>query len=265
LTDPSDERIPVATADNLKKRKRSSLTEQDGDPKLQEFLKAMQPPKKSKTWKDEIFDETSAADSKLHKAVVDSDTNSEDEYQSLRKSKRRTNQDQQAVKEADPSNVATVEEEPMSKDEDPRKVPRADDGSGNQDQDQDQAPQSDAEWLRNRTSRLLGLLEEDEEEHHLPKHDDTGSESSEVDSVDKNETRAEERAKETISQHDEPVDTEPTVDADEEAVRKSKRLFLRNLPYDVNEDDIRESFMTFGHLEEVRENFCFHDFHLCCQ
>ena len=225
----------------------------------------MEPPKKSKTWKDEILDETSVDDSKLHKAVVDSNTDSEDEYQSLKKSKRRTDQDQQTVDGADLSNDAVVEEEPTSKDEDPRKVPRAEDGSGNQDQTQDQAPQSDAEWLRNRTSRLLGLLEEDEEEHHLPKHDDARSESSEADSVDKNETKAEEQAKETNSEHEELVDTEPTVDADEEAVRKSKRLFLRNLPYNVNEDDIRESFMTFGHLEEVSEVFYFHKFHLSRQ
>jgi len=241
------------------------LTKQDEDPKLQEFLKVMEPSKKSKTWKDEILDETSVDDSKLHKAVVDSNTDSEDEYQSLKKSKKRTDQDQQTADGADLSNDAVIEEEPTSKDEDPRKVPRAEDGSGNQDQNQDQAPQSDAEWLRNRTSRLLGLLEEDEEEQHLPKHDDAGPESSEVDSVDKNETRAEERAKETNSEHEEPVDTEPKVDADEEAVRKSKRLFLRNLPYDVNEDDVRESFMTFGHLEEVSEIFYFHKFHLSRQ
>lgn len=53
-----------------------------------------------------------------------------------------------------------------------------------------------------------------------------------------------------------PVDE--TLDAPEEApdgaieeVRKSRRLFLRNLPYTTSEDDIRELFQSYGNLQEV--------------
>jgi len=248
-TAQSGERISTTTADNSKKRKRSPVPERDEDLKLQEFLKAMQPPKKSKTWKDEILDETSAVDSKQQTAVGDSDADSGDEYQFLNKSKRRS--DHHTVEGRDVDNVGAVDDESSSKAENPRETSRDDDNS--ESEGRGQAPQSDAEWLRNRTSRLLGLLEDDEEEHHIPtRRDDVKPESPEMGSVEENDARTEERGNENVTEHD-AVGSGPAVDTDEEAVRRSKRLFLRNLPYHVNEDDIRESFTAFGSLEEVRD------------
>jgi multiple RNA-binding domain-containing protein 1 len=39
---------------------------------------------------------------------------------------------------------------------------------------------------------------------------------------------------------------------EEEKILKHRRLYVRNLPFDVLEDDLRDHFSAFGELEEVR-------------
>ena len=44
---------------------------------------------------------------------------------------------------------------------------------------------------------------------------------------------------------------DPENDTEIGAVRLSMRLFVRNLPYDVQEKDLEAEFESFGYLEEV--------------
>jgi multiple RNA-binding domain-containing protein 1 len=36
-----------------------------------------------------------------------------------------------------------------------------------------------------------------------------------------------------------------------EAIRRTSRLFVRNLPYSATQEDLREAFERFGTIEEV--------------
>lgn len=52
---------------------------------------------------------------------------------------------------------------------------------------------------------------------------------------------------------------EVMVDADEQTIRNTRRLYLRNLPYSATEDDVTEHFAAFDGLEEVSACAPFHN------
>ena len=112
---------------------------------------------------------------------------------------------------------------------------------------------SDADWLRSRTSRLLGLLEDDEidvVQAPQPDADDVESSSS-----------PEPQTGAAASDESDPSPPQATQDqkslsndaqnADVEGIKKSGRLFIRNLPFTARDDDLERSFSPFGKLEEV--------------
>lgn len=113
-------------------------------------------------------------------------------------------------------------------------------------------PVSDSDWLRSKTSRLLGLLDEDEQaelNHSIPAETETvvagrpATTSTPV-SADADDADAGASTETVVSQqpkHDENIDL----------IRKSARLFVRNLPYDATEGDIEPIFIPFGRIEEV--------------
>lgn len=109
-------------------------------------------------------------------------------------------------------------------------------------------PQSDADWLRSKTSRLLGLDDEEEEqaEHDAQKVlDEAGEDRKE------NPVSGQEVAPETSGTRDSDETGEKDVDADVALIRSSARLFIRNLPYDATEADLEPVFSQFGKIEEV--------------
>ena len=117
----------------------------------------------------------------------------------------------------------------------------------------EQTPHSDADWLRSRTSRLLGLIDEDEEDQAMaPGAPFAEANSSDEDNSDrqKPEPRSE---SEPCSKNDDnsvPQKEEPP-DANISAIRTSGRLFVRNLPYKTTEDHLQSLFSTFGKTDEV--------------
>lgn len=126
----------------------------------------------------------------------------------------------------------------------------------NESADADNAPQdtamTDADWLRSRTSRLLGLAEE--EEDATSKVVDDGSDTEEIIM----EQKASQQDNTASAPDGQTLEVEePCVDEAEEKIRTSLRLYLRNLSYKVLEDDLRTSFASFGNLEEVRLIFPF--------
>jgi multiple RNA-binding domain-containing protein 1 len=227
-------------AQNFLKRKRNVPPDQDQDPKLKEFLGVMQRPSQQKSWINEGMEGVEVAHISPAEAATtnDAEEESEGEYQTISKKPKTKKNSEPSIPQAETVAKAgpTPEklEDPGAEADGPR------DG------------QSDADWLRSKTSRLLGLV--DEEEEKSPVITPQVEEDAVSETFEKAPTRAPtKRATPADIEHTE--DSEVTVNADEEAIRGSSRLFLRNLPYTVSEDDVTEHFAEFGNLEEVRMAF----------
>lgn len=111
----------------------------------------------------------------------------------------------------------------------------------------EQEPVSDMDWLRSRTNRVLELVEDDEE----PAANASASQApAPQPPVAAEESRQEVEAQQEPSQPpaEQPNDAAPD---EEDRIRETGRLYLRNLHYEVTEDEIRDQFSKHGALEEV--------------
>jgi len=248
-------RAPTAPKENHELSSTAPKVQNDGnaeppaeeDPKLKEYLEVMKPKSKKRTWENDDALVTGKDDSTPvdHQTTVDAGTASDDEYEEVpRKNKRAkvdTPSDEQAQVEAMPSDVAEPSTNHMEEN-------AQDKASGN-------APLSDADWARSRTSRLLGLLddEEEDEEASRPKPRAASVSSSDIEDAAPSKiepTRTPAAATAPVSA---PVDsTQPATEVEPTGVRASMRLFVRNLPYGVQEDALQSEFAPYGNLEEVR-------------
>lgn len=115
----------------------------------------------------------------------------------------------------------------------------------------EQGPASDMDWMRSRTSRLLGLVEDDEGEGKAAA-EDSGVKSplSEGSVVPEEKTTMPPHVN-----HEAPpeavAEPEAQVEVLVDEIRKSGRLYLRNLAYTVTEEELREQFMPWTSLQEV--------------
>lgn len=229
-----------------KKRKRDSEAKEDADPKLKEFLDVMKPKAKKKAWESEgLPTEPGHAGSDEEKAAaVVMEGESDDEYEQIPKKPKRSTEEPR--------------QEDHSKDVEMAEAPQTPPEQAEEDNDAEavvqtaQAPVTDADWARSKTSRLLGLLDDDEEEAvAVPTQ-----RASEEPSDDDGPSTAQQEAVEAPASIPTPpaeakeADEEPK-DADIEGVRSSMRLFVRNLPYDLQREDLEAEFAPFGNLEEV--------------
>jgi multiple RNA-binding domain-containing protein 1 len=118
----------------------------------------------------------------------------------------------------------------------------------------EQGPVSDADWLRSRTNRVLELVEDDE----APS---TTATPAAVPPKPASQPRAPvEPSPDVVKPQpeaqpsaEEQIDTAAAPD-EEDKIRETGRLYLRNLHYEVTEDEIREQFSKHGALEEVSYN-----------
>lgn len=117
-------------------------------------------------------------------------------------------------------------------------------------QEEEQQPVSDTDWLRSKTSRLLGLLDEEEQaEFNSAAQRPTDSTEPAADAeVDTENAEADHSP--AAADAAEPAKT-PEVDTNIENIRISARLFVRNLSYDTKESDLEPVFAPFGRIEEV--------------
>lgn len=123
------------------------------------------------------------------------------------------------------------------------------------DVDRTEPEATDDDWLRSRTNRLLDLVDPDELPLGAPTTDlKNGSAPGGVDKNELSEPVDDKPAREAAFQEEVDDETE-TVEGGNtaDAIRRTSRLFVRNLPYSATEDDIREAFARFGTLEEVRQ------------
>lgn len=244
----------AATGANLLKRKRDVPAEEQ-DPKLKEFLDVYKPKSKKNAWEPEGIAVT--ADATMQDAVdpvVDAEAQSDDEYEQVPKKKKRP--------ELEAESNASVEQKAEAQIVDEHPSETVIDTSAQQD---GSGPVSDADWARSRTSRLLGLLDDEEEDDAgtgaiKPASDVTDDEVEDLQPV---------KPAEAVHHADGPATSIPTppadassptesVDPEIAAVRSSMRLFIRNLPYNVQKEDLQDEFSSFGSLEDVRQPLSVH-------
>ncbi|KAH7180827.1 hypothetical protein DER46DRAFT_631548 [Fusarium sp. MPI-SDFR-AT-0072] len=120
--------------------------------------------------------------------------------------------------------------------------------------EQQEVVAEDDDWLRSRTNRLLDLVDPDDLERTPAQGPSTtetdhaeGGEAMELTSVDPPATADVAMNGTTM----EASGGEPAKDDSLEAIRRTSRLFVRNLPYSATQEDLRETFERFGTIEEV--------------
>ena len=233
--------------DGNRKRKREDLAESKGNAKLQEFLEVMRPPSKSNIWENQ--DAETPQKPALPTPVIEDDVarvaqSAEDHEYLVKKRKReKPREERDAVRAEPPVSVGLpeVEAETIPSDcdlsQEAKKEPLA-----------QASAVTDAEWLRSRTSRLLGLMDDDDvkvtalaevaptenanllQVPQLVKDDNTSIASAQLDEGSGIEG--------TILENN-------TID--------NGRLFVRNLTYTITEEDLRRRFDDQGHgtIQEV--------------
>ncbi|KAL4989503.1 hypothetical protein BDW68DRAFT_156435 [Aspergillus falconensis] len=236
--------LPSDSSGSNLKRKRDGETVKD--PKTQEYLSLLQQPSKTRTWAND--DQLPApVETNSHPQEQPTDVDDKVELTYAQRKKAKLGQDPNEASRAS----VNVGHSPTADEGDVLPVPEKDteEPEGSQ---EDQVPVSDSDWLRSKTSRLLGLLDEDEQETFAPpvpvtSHtpvtqpnvEQPGAESPEKPSVD-------DLAK---------APTAAEVDTNIENIRISARLFIRNLSYETTELDLEPVFSPFGKIEEIHVAF----------
>jgi multiple RNA-binding domain-containing protein 1 len=225
----------------------------EDDPKLKEYLEVMKPKSKKRTWEnDDVAQANTEAPVDDENQITIEAGASDDEYEVVPRKAKRTKVD-----------APPAEQQPAETSVDEAETPTA---NAEEDAQQDAAPQgpvSDADWARSRTSRLLGLLDDDEEEeeNNRPKARAASVSSTDMEDVVPTKSGPSKATTTTdtpapAAATEEPV--QPEADAEPTGVRASMRLFVRNLPYDVKQEDLESEFASYGNVEEVSTTFSFH-------
>lgn len=232
----------------------------EGNIKLQEFLEVMQPPSRSKKWETQ----TTAATKTPTQPVLSpqttriADTRSDGEYEPAFKKPKKEKLCSGKEKRND---EATQREEVLHNQM--KTSPLVEQGLDNPTLDLPCTTQesSDADWLRSRTSRILGLVDDDDA----------------LDTIGPTDDREEQKT--TAAEPFQQVESGGIPDVSVQTARESHdgiliggselspgtedtavgngRLFIRNLTYTIKEHDLRQHFESggYGMIEEVSQNF----------
>ena len=237
---------PSMPIDAVKTHNDADKQTPEDDPKLKEYLEVMKPKSKKRTWEN---DDAAQANTE---APVDDENQmtieagaSDDEYEVVPRKAKRTKVDDPPVEQPTAETIM----------EDAEATPTANAEENGQQDAAPQGPVSDADWARSRTSRLLGLLDDDEEEeeNNRPK-----ARAASVSSSDMDVEPTKSGPSKATTSTDKPApaaavddSAQPDADAEPTGVRASMRLFVRNLPYDVQQEDLQSEFASYGNVEEV--------------
>ena len=230
-----------------KKRKLEGIADNAGKAKLQEFLEVMQPPSKSKVWEnqDAAIAQISAQPVLKAENMVIREARTNDVYERVpkRRKKKRENEEENVVLPEHPE---------------PADMPSPDASTNpnnhNPSQEATQEPltkplaASDADWLRSRTSRLLGLVDDDDvQPTALP--EDAAMEKIGLPQIP--ELVKDVSASGASNQADKELEVQEPILENEPA--GNERLFVRNLTYTATEEDLRKHFEDgdLGTVEEV--------------
>lgn len=238
----SDDYFPPPKEDNALKRKRE---EAEQDPKLKEFLEIYQPPSKTNIWTDgdaQIAAGNITAAQELVQDVVVPADESDDEYQVIAKkpktveTPKETGEDSQPALKTTPVNP--TEENPAEHLD--TAMPDVPDAAA-----ADQPPATDDDWLRSKTNRLLDLVEDDD----VPVAPSSAPSKPAPQKRD-SPVVVEEQA-EPAQPVQESAPLADTASSEEDKIRETGRLYLRNLHFEVAEEDIKNHFSKYGSLDEV--------------
>ena len=248
------------------KRKHEPLQKVGANAKLQEFLEVMQPPSKSKIWGNEDLgvikaDGAFGPESNL---LVAADNQSDEGYEPVPKKRKRSQSVEKAVQasplvkrhESPTDELAReVISEIISVPEEVAQQPETTGGAT-----------SDADWIRSRTSRLLGLVDDDDAVLRSPLPPtadgakigkDITPNTTELRNVSDVSSQTDKEASEVTPE------VSKALENDIQEGNNLGRLFVRNLSYATTEDDIRAYFETYGALEEVSQDSYMLDFSSC--
>lgn len=250
---PRNDEYIAPLQENALKRKREQA-ELAQDPKLKEFLQVYQAPSKTNIWTngDIQTDVPVATNEESVPAVVVPEDESDDDYQVIAKKPKIAVDPASTVDTAVVSKPTT--EEPST--DSTRDVATQHDHDMNvveETAQPDRGPVTDDDWLRSRTNRLLELVEDDEQPApavHPPKHEVPKSVPPEVIEEPEEPEQAE-------AQMSEAQALEVPASEEVDKIRETGRLYLRNLHFEVTEDELRQHFSKYGSLEEVSHNIFF--------
>jgi multiple RNA-binding domain-containing protein 1 len=219
----------VSSLNSGTKRKRSDVD--DADPKLKEFLEVMQSASKPKTWAIQGEDDSALEPPTKMQAIEVPEAESDGEYEAVPKKSWKTSPPKATI-QTELVAVSSIMERPTEGDE-AVVAPAAPDAT-------------DDDWLRNRTNRLLDLVDPEELVHSRVEANANESTVAET-TTDEPVTNEEPSIEEEEFEGFEDEKPDPVI----EAIKSNGRLFVRNLPYIASEEDLREHFETFGTLDEV--------------
>ncbi len=229
----------------------------EGKAKLQEFLEVMQPPSKSKIWENQAAPaaQVPAETILLSEPHKTADARSDGEYEPVPKKQKGERAKTWKAELANGSTKLQDEEVGAVIQSDtgiPLVAEKETEGATYEAPGSTQVA-SDADWLRSRTSRLLGLFD-----------DDVASDTTALPDDREGQDTANLKSSQPI--HNGNIPDASFTDQDEPNENLSKiaplpgledpqqsngRLFVRNLTYTTTEDDLRRHFASYGTIEEV--------------
>ncbi|KAJ4998126.1 Multiple RNA-binding domain-containing protein 1 [Colletotrichum sp. SAR 10_66] len=252
---------PSAEQDDGSKKKRKREEVDESNPKLREYLSVFQPGKKSAA--DEMADMMAPAAVKEQKKLLE-DGESDDEYEAIpaRPEKRQMREAQKGDQR--PAEPLPEKDEPMpdaASVADPEPDATQEEGAVPAAGVNNNAATTDDDWLRSRTNRLLDLVDDDEVPQPVPQpsaqrdNQETVGSASAVNHEEPVEPSEKAETESPAGAGDAPAPSEKKAAEDEDdtlaTIKRTSRLFARNLAYSVNEEDLRAHFEQFGELQEV--------------
>lgn len=240
------EEISAAT-ETKKKRKRD-----DDSARLHEFLDVMKPPSKAKPWTAGDPSSAQSVDSQgiCTTQSASGDAQSDEEYGTIHRKYKHTPKSDSTGEPEQAGSSVTPKAEGESVDPPAPALPT------DRPEIAGAHAASDEDWLRSRTSRLLGLVDDDEA--LMPKgsvmehHDHTTTSRLQRGSPGRDIADATTQAETVPKPHSDESKGTPRADPGDTDF-DSSRLFVRNLPYTVTEEELHAFLETreVGPLEEV--------------
>ena len=249
------EDVPAEAAyDNNKKRKYGTALDDGSSTKLQEFLEVMQPPSKSKTWQNQAAATEDITNSTTEILERENDgAGSDEEYEPVPKKLKSEGKSEGKIQVLEPQES---EAGPLQSEE---TMERARIGTEEDRQELLDAPPaaSDADWLRSRTSRLLGLVDDDDalDREASPEHENVHQKVTQSPAEGPNSLGGADEGiqmnHEVVEAKEKAVASRPTEIEDKKT--GNGRLFVRNLTYTITEEELRQHFAAggYGTIEEV--------------
>lgn len=230
---------PQADA-NSKKRKREDLDE--SDPKLREYLEVMGKGQTSSSKLEGIMAQP-AGGIDLDIPMVNVEEESDGEYEEIPAHKSKRQKDVPAPLPTESAAEPSTTEAPQPTVEDAASKAQG-------------ADATDDDWLRNRTNRLLDLVDPDDLDlTPVPVHPVRPMPPVQTSKPSESEDFDMDRASSRLETAEQPVAEQSEDNSPTGQVRRTSRLFIRNLPFKATESELRQHFAKYGEVEEVSSLF----------